>query len=1030
MNKADVSVQKSDCATNAVKTNAPHPCSSASFLPSTRPPLVAGAHSLSNITKPFVQPRLKIGASNDKYEQEADRVADQVMGMSASQVQGQVKPNGGKQMVQTKSLASKITPVIQRQADPEEDIDKDEQEELDEGLLQTKTHSCQATEISPELATQIQSLRGDGQPLPKSARSFFEPRFGQDFSGVRVHSGARAAQLARSANARAFTIGRDVVFDAGQYAPNSLEGKKLLAHELTHVVQQSRGAKNIAGGSQHAVVQRDAATRAKVRTMDERGPILQAMIRYVKANNSGGKAEARAKLVELIEAIPANLQGDFANMLEKETDKDGLGKYFRANIDVDFRNELIAILRGTPVPAKTKSPKKTKTHKRPQQSQGPAAKTPANSPRSEQFYKTGFKANRAFSRKRVHEGQWNLPGWPYDATLKGLWSKADPWGKAATPKSTIPFVHEVIRIQQKVGWKGPVKHVGIVDLALAKKLKAAAAKKGGEGEQKDLPFCSDKSRKKTKLWSKQSVESARYKKRKRLLLGQFTVVIKGVPITFKLYAVGEIKAGWECEINAGWLDACLDPFEAALKATATAGTESEIGGRGSLGLELALEAEEAEAISSEGGLSLFFGGKQNSDLELKGKLQPTKKKGIYKGHLAGQLATTVHVGSSLDGQVILRIAGQRVWWKRWVLKDHGWPKDAVLTGEVDFILDTGQIPPIPKRWMWGGKVKPKLHLNKKQIDTGVASMIKAASIRAGEAAGPPPPESDIKYGPMETGGASWVRANPLSKNGPEGKPPKDGASPGKWNVVKHALKKSDSKLVYIRGHLLNHNISGSGEEKNLAPITRSYNTSMEARFEKKAKDAVLKPKRGEPGVIRFKTTVDYGTHPDRKGPLPPPGPDRDLYKAERILPLRYNMSFVRLNWDDKKKKWVPKGKKETFNDDHRLPDTKLLAVPSGPKVYAAGGAQKSTQIWCGDLGCTTRSFLLDAYTKAGSLYLEDDVKEAIEIEHNLLVKYRLPFLKQDDYHSNVKVMKEVARERVLRFSKRWSKKMMYSDYAR
>jgi peptidoglycan hydrolase-like protein with peptidoglycan-binding domain len=81
-------------------------------------------------------------------------------------------------------------------------------------------------------------LRAPGQPLDRETRAFMEPRFGHDFSRVRVHTDARASESARAVNAFAYTVGRNVVFDAGQYAPHSRDGQQLLAHELTHVVQQ------------------------------------------------------------------------------------------------------------------------------------------------------------------------------------------------------------------------------------------------------------------------------------------------------------------------------------------------------------------------------------------------------------------------------------------------------------------------------------------------------------------------------------------------------------------------------------------------------------------------------------------------------------------------------------------------------------------------------------------------------------------------------------------------------------------------
>src|SRR5262245_30578093 len=82
---------------------------------------------------------------------------------------------------------------------------------------------------------------GPGRPLDPTTRSFFEDRFGADFGGVRVHDDAHAAASARDLQARAYTTHEDVVFGAGEYAPGTLAGRNLLAHELTHVVQQRGG---------------------------------------------------------------------------------------------------------------------------------------------------------------------------------------------------------------------------------------------------------------------------------------------------------------------------------------------------------------------------------------------------------------------------------------------------------------------------------------------------------------------------------------------------------------------------------------------------------------------------------------------------------------------------------------------------------------------------------------------------------------------------------------------------------------------
>src|SRR5260370_9606598 len=83
-------------------------------------------------------------------------------------------------------------------------------------------------------------FRSAGEPLDASARTFFEPRFGKDFSHVRVHVDAFAAQSARAVNALAYTVGNHVVFDAGEYDVQRNDGRRLIAHELAHVVQQEK----------------------------------------------------------------------------------------------------------------------------------------------------------------------------------------------------------------------------------------------------------------------------------------------------------------------------------------------------------------------------------------------------------------------------------------------------------------------------------------------------------------------------------------------------------------------------------------------------------------------------------------------------------------------------------------------------------------------------------------------------------------------------------------------------------------------
>jgi hypothetical protein len=108
--------------------------------------------------------------------------------------------------------------------------------------LQTKHVESSALGLTGAPPIVLDVLRSPGQPLDPTTRAFMEPRFGHDFSRVRVHSDAAAEQSARGMNARAYTVGHNIVFNAGQFAPGTHEGQRLLAHELTHVVQQSGGA--------------------------------------------------------------------------------------------------------------------------------------------------------------------------------------------------------------------------------------------------------------------------------------------------------------------------------------------------------------------------------------------------------------------------------------------------------------------------------------------------------------------------------------------------------------------------------------------------------------------------------------------------------------------------------------------------------------------------------------------------------------------------------------------------------------------
>jgi hypothetical protein len=174
----------------------------------------AALRRLSAATPPL-QCKLTVGSANDPLEAEADRVAEHVMRM----------PN-------IPALASDAPPQISRKCDHCK-------EEEEKGALQRKENG-DAPRFAPPPVENI--LSASGQPLDTATRAYMEPRFGHDFGRVRVHTGAAAAESARAISALAFTSAHNVVFGPGQYSPGTDSGRRLLAHELTHVVQQQTGS--------------------------------------------------------------------------------------------------------------------------------------------------------------------------------------------------------------------------------------------------------------------------------------------------------------------------------------------------------------------------------------------------------------------------------------------------------------------------------------------------------------------------------------------------------------------------------------------------------------------------------------------------------------------------------------------------------------------------------------------------------------------------------------------------------------------
>ena len=235
-----------------------------------------------------IQAKLKIGQPGDKYEQEADRVAEQVMMMPEPQCleceeetsrkplsiqrlaqstghsihrqcteceeELQRQPVEEEEEIQLKPLTAQITPLVQRQPIEEEEEELQMkplagqitplvqrqvgEEEGEEEPIMIKGISSGTQHVRDDLYGRLNQSRSGGQPLPEANSGFLERRFGSDFSGVRVHTDSNAVQMNRDLNAQAFTHGRDIYFGELRYNPDTSRGKRLLAHELTHVIQQ------------------------------------------------------------------------------------------------------------------------------------------------------------------------------------------------------------------------------------------------------------------------------------------------------------------------------------------------------------------------------------------------------------------------------------------------------------------------------------------------------------------------------------------------------------------------------------------------------------------------------------------------------------------------------------------------------------------------------------------------------------------------------------------------------------------------
>jgi hypothetical protein len=198
-----------------------------------------------------IQPKMEVNAPGDIYEQQADDIADAVMQIPdhatprVARSESHPRPlpssfGGQRKDVGRKAIEDEDDVIIEKHAVAEKCACEEDNKRLAQKaeVPRVESSGVEAPPLEPHIEAGIRALRGGGQPLPLSERGFMQTRFDADFSGIRIHTNQDADSYSRAIHARAFTWGSDIFFRAGEYRPGSSEGRRLLAHELTHAIQQ------------------------------------------------------------------------------------------------------------------------------------------------------------------------------------------------------------------------------------------------------------------------------------------------------------------------------------------------------------------------------------------------------------------------------------------------------------------------------------------------------------------------------------------------------------------------------------------------------------------------------------------------------------------------------------------------------------------------------------------------------------------------------------------------------------------------
>jgi hypothetical protein len=293
-----------------------------------------------------IQAKLSVGQPNDKYEQEADAMADKVVQRLSSDDRVQSKPliqNNYTPIIQEKCEGcDKEEKLRKKEDEPEKDIgedklqrkpifesEKSQHQEETEGI-QRKCAGCEKEEklqkkeipgsngnIDPNIESTLSSTKGSGSPLNPEIQSRMESSFGADFSNIRIHNNSTAVQLSEDLHAQAFTHENDIYFNSGKYDIHAPGGQQLLAHELTHTIQQGkaplnniqRKVKNTKSGG-HSITSVNSTTYTQLETslMDEEIQKKEEIVdldlgkdKFPKKQNLKSQSQVSAKLTTTVQ---------------------------------------------------------------------------------------------------------------------------------------------------------------------------------------------------------------------------------------------------------------------------------------------------------------------------------------------------------------------------------------------------------------------------------------------------------------------------------------------------------------------------------------------------------------------------------------------------------------------------------------------------------------------------------------------------------------------------------------------------------